>query len=314
MRRTATTFPPGAAGPGAGQAPRTPTTGRACSIITLLLLLLAVPLLTLDFPTEAIAAEEEAVAAPRETVFTLMVKGGWLMIPIGLCSVIVVTWTLERLISLRRARVSAPGLLEEVFETLPRREKADPEDAGAAAGVCDASDTVVGRVLRVGVEKSDRDESHAQTFLEEAAAKEVHVVRRSLRPFEICAAVAPLLGLLGTIFGMIRCFEKTTLADTASRAETLATGIYQALVTTAAGLCVAIPALVIHHYFLGRLDRIQDLVEETASEFLDHYYGTGSARRRRHGSSGEDGERSFSGARGPAPGVVSTHEGTRTGP
>jgi biopolymer transport protein ExbB len=238
-------------------------------------------------PADAGASKEPEVPSsqPRETVLSLTLKGGWLMIPIGLCSVIVLTWAIERAISLRRSRISSPGLLEGIFRILPSRARVLRENIAVALDLCDSSGTFVGRILRTGVEKIHRDEAHAQSFLEEAVAKEVHLLRRHLRPFEICVAVAPLLGLLGTIFGMITCFERSTFADSAARAETLANGIYLALVTTAAGLTVAIPALVIHHYFLGKVDRTQDVMEEAATEFLDHYYGTTvTARPRPAGS------------------------------
>lgn len=227
----------------------------------------------------ASAAEPPARAERRETVLSLAVKGGWLMIPIGIASVVVLTWTIERLVSLRSSRVFSPGLLEKVFEVLPARGQAVREDVAKAARLCDEEGTLVARVVRTGVEKIHRDETHAQAFLEESVAKEVHLLKRSLRVFEICASVAPLLGLLGTIFGMISCFERAAVADTASRADTLASGIYMALVTTAAGLCVAIPALLVHHYFLGRADRIQDALEGAATEFLDRYYGSPAAVR-----------------------------------
>lgn len=227
------------------------------------------------------AAEPPDRAERRETVFSLAVKGGWLMIPIGVASVVVLTWTIERLVSLRGSRVFSPGLLDRVFDALPARGQAVREDIAKAARLCDEEGTLVARVVRTGIEKIHRDETHAQAFLEESVAKEVHLLRRSLRVFEICASVAPLLGLLGTVFGMISCFERAAVADTASRADTLASGIYMALVTTAAGLCVAIPALLVHHYFLGRTDRIQDALEEAATEFLDRYYGSPAAIRLR---------------------------------
>jgi biopolymer transport protein ExbB len=236
------------------------------------------------------AAEPSAAAQPRETVWSLTLKGGWLMIPIGLCSVIVMTWTIERLISLRKSRITSTDLLRKIYTALPPRGSATRDDIAAALRICAASGSIASRVLRAGIEKLHRDEGHAQTYLEEAASKEIHILKRKLRPFDICVSVAPLLGLLGTIFGMISCFERTTLVDTSSRAETLANGIYMALVTTAAGLCVAIPALVIYHYFLGRVDRIQDIIEEIATDFLDHYFGTPAVRSRSgHSSSSPEG-------------------------
>ncbi len=227
----------------------------------------------------AVQAAPPAAPRPRETVFSLTVKGGWLMIPIGLCSIFVLTVAIERAISLRRSRVGASAILERIFDDLPPRGRITRDDVAAAIALCDADDSVLGRVLRSGVEKMHRDEVHVQEFLREAAAKELHVLKRKLRPFSISASLAPLLGLLGTIFGMITCFENATAVETAARADSLARGIYEALVTTAAGLCVAIPAMALYYYFYGRVDRIADLVEETATELLDHYYGAATVAR-----------------------------------
>jgi len=222
-----------------------------------------------------------------ETVFSLILHGGWLMIPIGLCSVIVLTIAIERAASLRKLRVGSAELLEDIYTALPSRARIRKDSVVAATVICEESKTIVGKVLGVAVQKIHRDETHAQTFLEEAAAKEAHLLKRRLRPFSIVASLAPLLGLLGTIFGMIVCFEQAADAEAASRADTLAKGIYKALVTTAAGISVAIPALVIYHYFQGRVDRIVDTLDETATAFLDHYYG-GLAVRSNSSSGSKD--------------------------
>jgi biopolymer transport protein ExbB len=215
-----------------------------------------------------------------ETVFSLILHGGWLMIPIGLCSIIVLTLAIERAVSLKKLRVGSAKILEDIYSALPSRSQLRKDSIASAAAVCEDSNTIVGNILLVAVRKIHRDEAHAQTFLEEAAAKETHFLKRRLRPFSIVASLAPLMGLLGTIFGMIVCFEQAADADAAARADTLAKGIYKALVTTAAGISVAIPALVSYHYFQGRVDRIVDTFDETATAFLDHYYGDGAVRKK----------------------------------
>jgi biopolymer transport protein ExbB len=203
------------------------------------------------------------------------------MIPMGICSVILLTLAIERAISLTKSRVGSKSLLARVTRALPSRLHATRDQVSAAVAECNDDGSLVSKVLKTGLEKIHRDEAHAQAILEEAAGKEMHILKRKLRPFNVIASLAPLLGLLGTISGMITCFEKATEADSGSRVSTLTRGIYEALVATATGLSIAILGLIIYHYFLGKVERVVDLVDEAASEFLDHYYGAPAAPRPR---------------------------------
>ncbi|HVR75098.1 MAG TPA: MotA/TolQ/ExbB proton channel family protein [Planctomycetota bacterium] len=244
-----------------------------------------------------LSAQTPAGPKPPETIFSLIMKGRWIMIPLGICSLITLTLAFERGISFRKARVGSPELVEEIFKVLPPRGRATKEQTAAAITLCDESKTILGRVLRTGVEKFHRDEAHTQAFLEEAAAREGHLLKRKVRAFNVISSLAPLLGLLGTISGMITCFEKATSADAAERVSTLTEGIYEALVATAAGLIIAIVALILYHYFLGVVDRVVDRMDEAASRFLEHYYGTpAAARTRAHAHARGDGGGETSGA------------------
>jgi biopolymer transport protein ExbB len=261
---------------------------RRAARATLIVLLVASPLAAQarkeapgsphDSAPGAPAAED---VRPRETIFSLLLKGRWIMIPMAVCSLVLVTFAIERAISLRRARVGSMDILEAVLAALPSRARATREQAAHALEACDASNSLVGRVLRAGVEKIHRDEAHAEQALEEAAAREAHLLKRKCRPFNVIAALAPLLGLLGTISGMITCFEQATIADTASRVATLTRGIYEALVATATGLTIAIIALILYYYYLGKADRAVDRIDEAATRFLDHHYGLPMAARPR---------------------------------
>ena len=93
-------------------------------------------------------------------------------------------------------------------------------------------------------------------------------MKRSLRPLSIIATVSPLLGLLGTVYGMIDAFEKTSSSGGTAKTAMLATGIYEALVTTAAGLTIAIPVLLLYQFLLGRVDKLIDEIDEAASDFV----------------------------------------------
>ncbi len=227
--------------------------------------------------TALVLAEDQgaagAGAASDETVYSLLMKGGTLMYPIFLCSIVLVTVAIERAISMRRKRVGSSKLLDRVIECVPSREKATAENLDAAAESTATDSALLGALLQHGLMRLHRDEAHVQLALEEAATKEMHRLQRRLRPFAVIATLAPLLGLLGTVFGMILCFGEASTAEATERAQKLADGIYRALVTTAAGLSVAIPSMLLNHFYQGRVDSIIDLFDETATQFLDHYYG-----------------------------------------
>lgn len=249
-------------------------------LLTGVLLTVLLPLCCVGVPPVARAQDgsdvEGLTAAesiePRETIFTLIIKGGWIMLPIGLCSLLVATVSIERMVSLRGPRVASPDLVEELTALVPNRGALGGETRDNALALCNPT-ALVDRVLLSGIERLHREEGPVVEALEEAAARESHKLRRKIRPLAMVAALSPLLGLLGTIYGMITCFENAVAADTASRAATLASGIYVALVSTAAGMSVAIPAMLLHFYFQGRVDRITDTVDEAATSLVEHYFG-----------------------------------------
>ncbi len=219
-------------------------------------------------------AETAVAAAP--TVFDLIVSGGPLMYPIFLCSLVVATIAIERWISLRRSRIGGIELVDRVVDELGF-DDGFATDTTAAQEVCRESNTTVGRMLRQGLRRLRRGEAEVETTLEEFGARELDLLKRRLRAFSVVATLAPLLGLLGTVFGLIICFGEASEAGTAERAQRLADGIYHALVTTAAGLTVAIPSMLLHHVFQGRVDRVMDELDAAASHFLDRCFDDDSA-------------------------------------
>ncbi len=249
--------------------PRATLTLLACGILTL-----SAGVATAQPAPQPVgqAAADAGAADDDETLYSLLMKGGWLMVPILLASLVALTVTIERSISLRRRRTVPPRLLERVFHSLPRHDPSI-DDREEAAAFLASTNSILGNVLRAGVLRLHRGEKVTEKHLEEALAKEIHLLKRRLRPLSVVASVAPLLGLLGTIYGMIQCFSDAGAADSSARTETLANGIYAALVTTASGLTVAIPAMLLYHWFLGRVERVADLVEDAAMELLEHFHG-----------------------------------------
>jgi biopolymer transport protein ExbB len=196
------------------------------------------------------SAEPAATALP--SLWDLARSGGPLMIPIAVCSVAALGTALERAISLRRAKLGSPGLETGVLSALRAGDEA------AALRACDAETTPLSRILRTALASPPelRDERASDT-----ATSEVKSLQARLRPLLLVYLIAPLLGLLGTVWGMIGAFASVAHRSGLGRPEVLAAGVYQALVTTAAGLAVAIPVLLVHQGLRARIDRFARRVE-----------------------------------------------------
>jgi biopolymer transport protein ExbB len=184
-----------------------------------------------------------------ETLWQLFLAGGLFMWPIVAMSLVVVTFGIERLIALRRKRVVPPQLVAEL-NTL----EAGKFDPRGAYRICQEHPSVAARVIQSLLEKIGRPLPEMERTVEVAKEREAERLYANVRPISLAVSVTPLLGLLGTVQGMILAFYTTAnLEAGANRAAELAQGIYVALITTFAGLCVAIPAAIIAHYLEGRI-------------------------------------------------------------
>jgi len=184
------------------------------------------------------------------------------MVVIIASSVVAVAICIERLYTLNPRRIAPPHLLSSVW----RRLKAGDMDTAALSELRRASP--LGRILAAGLVNSHHGREVMKESIEESAAHVVHDLERYLNTLGTIAAIAPLLGLLGTVVGMIRVFAEIMARGTGN-ASALAGGISEALITTAAGLTVAIPALVMHRYFTGRIDEIVIGLEQEAIKLVD---------------------------------------------
>jgi biopolymer transport protein ExbB len=215
------------------------------------------------------AAEEAPASAADMTMLELFAKGGFFMWPILACSLVAVTVIIERFISLRRRAVIPPDFLDQV-----RRVYRDPAtDREKALEFCRSQNTSIARILAAAIGKLHRGPAAVEKTIEEAGANEVSRLRRNFRTISTVASIAPLLGLIGTISGMIKAFQVTSDIGTGS-GKALATGIYEALVTTYAGLLVAIPTLAFYHYLQGRVERLVSEMNEVCTAFIEHYVDT----------------------------------------
>jgi biopolymer transport protein ExbB len=192
----------------------------------------------------------------------LVTAGGWLMIFIIAGSVVAAGICMERLYVLNPRRISPPHLLSSVWKRLQKGEMS----AAALSELRDSSP--LGRILAAGLANAHQGREVMKESIEAAASRVVHELERYLNTLGTIAAVSPLLGLLGTVVGMIRVFAEIMARGTGN-ASVLAGGISEALITTAAGLTVAIPALIMHRYFTGRIDEIVVGLEQEAIKLVD---------------------------------------------
>jgi biopolymer transport protein ExbB len=189
---------------------------------------------------------------PTKDLWSIIRDGGPLMIPIGICSLVLLSVVFERTVSLRRGRV-----IPKPFVTRFLSQMRDGQlDRSQALDLCDKSGSPVATVFAGAVRKWGRPAVEVEQAVIDAGERATNGLRRYLRLFNGVATISPLLGLLGTVVGMIRSFNAIATADAMGRPELLANGISQALLTTAAGLTVAIPALITYMYFVSRVDRL----------------------------------------------------------
>ena len=204
----------------------------------------------------------------RLSMWELIQKGKYFMIPLGLASVIALTIALERAIALRRRRMAPAGFVDGLRAAIGPR--CDDREAGLA--YCDANDSPTGRVFHSGVLELPRGPTAVKEGLEDGGGREVHKLKRSLRGLSVIASVSPLIGLLGTVTGLITAFQEVSAPDMGDKAGSLGKGIYEALVTTAAGLFIAIPALLAFYWFNSVIDRIVDDIDGMGSDFVHHLH------------------------------------------
>ena len=201
-------------------------------------------------------------------MFSLLVAGGWTMPFIVVGSIIALAIVIERTLALKPERIAPPHLLAGVWQQL----KAGEFDASRLKQLRQGSP--LGAILAAGLANRGQGRDVMKESIQEAAGHVVHDLERYLNTLGTIAAVTPLLGLLGTVVGMIRVFTEITIQGTGN-ANALAGGISEALITTAAGLAVAIPALVMHRYFTGKIDAIVVRLEQESIKLVDALHNGG---------------------------------------
>ncbi|MDA1229467.1 MAG: MotA/TolQ/ExbB proton channel family protein [Planctomycetota bacterium] len=236
---------------------------RIAVLSAVLLLAISMPLLSGDevaenaaVPAAVDAAAEAIPESPPadESILTLVLGTGLTGIAfitaLGLFSLVAVTVAIERLFNTRRECIVPAGFISELQKVV-ESERSTPKDLKA---ICDRHNVPAATILLAGVQRSGRPFSEIEKAMEDAAAREMGTMRSRVRPLTVAGSVTPLIGLLGTVVGMIIAFKTASQAGL-GKGEMLAQGIYMALVTTAAGLLIAIPSMLCAAYFNGKLEK-----------------------------------------------------------
>ena len=194
--------------------------------------------------------------------FMILAKGGWIMVAIVACSIIAIAIFIERLMVVRRATADLSPFLIQVRGTVSRG------DLDGARLLCEKSVSPLSRVVRAALDSASGDKVEVREAMDMAGKTELHRLERNLGVLGTIAAVAPLLGFLGTVTGMIKAFMKIEFLGGNVNASVLAGGIWEALVTTAAGLCVGIPALIFYNYLVSRVHNFAHELERGSETIL----------------------------------------------
>ena len=222
---------------------------------------------------ESRAANEAAVATapgaepliPTGNLLATIRDGGILMVPLIGCSFLLAVFGFERMVSLRWGRVVPKLFVNHFLEQLQSGQLS----RGEAIDACEENGSPAARVFAAAVRRWGKPAVEIEQAAIDACEREVNHLRRYRRVFNGIATIGPLLGLLGTVFGLIRSFNDVAGAGAMGRPDLLARGFGEALITTAMGLLVAIPAMVLHWVFTSRVDRLAMRLDETCQQVID---------------------------------------------
>ncbi len=199
-------------------------------------------------------------------MFELIKNGGWLMLPIIFCSIAAMGIVAERFWSLQRKKILPPELVPQIFK-LAKNQKLDAQTLRRIK-----QSSPLGNILATGLINRHHGRDMMKISIEEAGRQVVHELEHFLTTLGTIASVTPLLGLLGTVVGMIKVFAAIMIHGVGDPGI-LAGGISEALITTAAGLTVAIPSLIFHRYFERLVDEFVLNMEEESLKLIDVMHG-----------------------------------------
>jgi biopolymer transport protein ExbB len=203
----------------------------------------------------------------------LIAKGGWVMVPILLGSVAALALVLERAWYFWKVRLDAKTFSEGIFSLVAKGGMKE------AAEICGRTPHPLAKVFKAGLEHAEEGTDEIDRVMEREGGRQVEQAERNLNYLVVVVGVEPLLGFLGTILGLIQAFRAWEKYSESVTVSMLAGGIYQAMITTAAGLCVAIPYFIVYNIFLSRVNRIAQDLNHYGDEFVSVLAKAARARK-----------------------------------
>jgi biopolymer transport protein ExbB len=204
----------------------------------------------------------------------IIVKGGWMMVPIILGSIIALGLTVERGMLLWKTRLDVRKFADEIFSLLGRGHR------DIALESCARTRHPIARVFAAGLERWGEDPEDIERAMEHEGNEEMNRLEKNMTLFMVIVAVEPMMGFLGTIIGLIQAFMAWEMAGASVTVERLAAGIYQAMITTASGLIVAIPYYIIYNLYMGRINAAARDMTHYGEELLGIMKDSGSRKRK----------------------------------
>ena len=223
----------------------------------------AAQVLTTAAPSVTSVQETTEQAVNNLSIWDLTMAGGWLMIPLALLAVVSIYIFFERLFAINRANRQDKSFMDRIKDFIHRG------DVDQALKLCQDTDTPYSRMIEKGVTRIGRPMNDVLVSIEHVGNMEIAKLEKGFNWLATTAAGAPMIGFLGTVIGMVQAFFQLASAGNNSNVSILAGGIYQALVTTVAGLIVGIIALFAYNYLTSRVNKVMNKLEGKTMEFMD---------------------------------------------
>ena len=206
---------------------------------------------------------QAATIAQELSVWDLAMRGGWIMIPLAILSLVCIYVFVERCLALRRAQKEDDSFMDRI------REYIHDGEIDSARRLCSKTDTPYARLIGKGISRIGRPMNDVLVTLENTGNIEIAALEKGLPWLATTAAGGPMIGFLGTVIGMVQAFFNLASAGSSANIAVLADGIYSALVTTVAGLIVGLIAMFAYNYLVARINKVMNALEAKTMEFMD---------------------------------------------
>ncbi|MBQ4205048.1 MAG: MotA/TolQ/ExbB proton channel family protein [Bacteroidales bacterium] len=219
----------------------------------------------MSFLLDAATVVETAAEQNENSIslWEMTVNGGWIMLILGIFSMVAVYIFIERFININRAAKNDDGFMESIRNSMKEGNLAEAKE------LCKQTDTPLSRMIEKGISRIGKPLNDIQTAVENVGNLEVSRLEKGVALLAMIAGAGPMLGFLGTVIGMIRAFFQMASAGNNIDIATLSEGIYQAMVTTVGGLIVGIIAFIFYNILVAQIDKVVNMLEAKSIEFMD---------------------------------------------